>query len=337
MALGNYSLVNTNTPKHYIKRMRKEIGILKANNMSALNSLNGEYPCSIKIPENDLDFYIDIPSHKQWRNSHINNAWIAINNDTFRSPDKTVISVIPKGVNYKTHSYKFFQAKILSLLSNKRSIQYWTIQLDFIDKTLSRNSLNVLTKESITYNEAAFILMGFNTDLLNSTEFPYFLEMSLLNRTPYLNIETEYFENWLITYATEVIELNRAIKLQAKTIPTKDFVNWAKNSGFIYKIGQRKLQGIDEKLHSLLIQHKLIDACRIEKLWQWSSTDDLLRYLISELRFKILTGNDNTFLLIRPYIKQKGKANIEKKGYTFDYRPKNYKTIDLIIQDLMGK
>ena len=339
MTLSSYSLVDTNSSKHYIKRMRKEVGTLKAQNISALNSLSNEYLSDIKIPEDDLDFYIDIPSHQQWKDNHIRSGWVEINNDTFRSPEKTVISVIPEGVNYKTHSYNFFQAKTLSLLSNKRSIQYWKIQLDFIEKTLCHSSMNKLKKESITYNEAAFILMGFNVDLLNSTKYPYFLEMSLLNRKPYFNVEAEYFENWLITYATEVIELSGAIELQANTMSTDSFTIWAKGCGFIYEIGERKLQNIETKLHALLLQYKLINTCRIEELWQWasSSTDDLLRYLISELRFKILGGDSNTFSLIRPYIKQKGKANIEKKGYTFDYKPMNYKTIDLIVQNLIEK
>jgi hypothetical protein len=199
--------------------------------------------------------------------------------------------------------------------------------------------MNILKKEGITYNEAVFILMGFNVDLLNSIKYPYFLEISLLNRKPYFSVEAEYFENWLITHATEVIELSRVIELQANTISTDSFTIWAKGCGFIYEIGERKLQNIETKLHTLLLQYKLINTCRIEELWQWatSSTDDLLRYLVSELRFKILGGDDNTFSLIRPYIKQKGKANIEKKGYTFDFKPKHYKTIDLIIQNLIEK
>jgi hypothetical protein len=319
--------------------MRKEVGTLKAQNISALNSLSNEYLGEIKIPEDDLDFYIDIPSHQQWKDNHIRSGWVEIDGDTFRSPKKTVISVIPKGVNYNTHSYSFFQAKTLSLLSNKRSIQYWKIQLDFIEKTLHHSSMNILKKVGITYNEAVFILMGFNVNLLNSTKYPYFLEMSLLNRRPYFNVEAEYLENWLITHATEVIELSGAIELQANTMSTDSFTIWAKGCGFIYEIGERKLQNIDEKLHALLLQYKLINTCRIEELWQWasSSTDELLRYFIAELKFKILGGDDNTFSLIRPYIKQKGKANIEKKGYTFDYKPKNYKTIDLIIQNLIEK
>jgi len=111
-----------------------------------------------------------------------------------------------------------------------------------------------------------------------------------------------------------------------------------KNDFQYYKVWMenKKLSSLLVKnLHNLLIKEKLIVG-ELDQMWEWrGKSNNLLRYLISELKTSGLIKTDiNIFDVIGSYINIPNIDDMRNRGYTFDNFPVGSNTIDYSVSIL---
>ena len=325
-----YLLTDRDRAKNYIALMHVDINARKRKLESDWMKL--EYEFMGKLPSNEF-YMIENPSISEWQDNHLKSNWVSIQEDYFRSPEKSVISFNPDGHDYKYHSYNDLINDISRWFDTKKKLWQWEQQLNLLSK--HETNLDLLDEDGVSYNEALFILLGFNTSLLNSQKYPSLFYFTMLNFDQ-TKVSNSYVENWLFDHSDEVKKLSRVAQFQYKVIDTKALITWAKNKGLLIELGERTLQSnTGSIIHKVLLKSKCIHNCKQDEIWLWKKTDILLAYFILLLSDSGVIPLENPWKTMEPYILQKGKARLSKnRDRLKSTYPEGYKGIDKLVKEI---
>jgi hypothetical protein len=322
-----YLLTDRDRAKNYIALMHDDINARKLKLES--DWINLEYEFMGDLPSNEF-YKIEDPSISEWQNNHLKSNWVSIQEDYFRSPEKSVISFNPDGLNYKYHSYNDLINGISRWFDTKKKLWQWGQQLNSLSKYEA--NFDLLDEDGLNYNEALFVLLGFDTNLLNSLQHPSFYNFTMLgfNR---MQADNSYIENWLFDHSNEVQKLGREVQFQHKVIDTKKLIKWAKTKSLLIDLGKRVLSdGMGKLLYMELINNHLIDGdIEFKKLWQWLGQKNQKTYLARQLRIYGLL-NEKCHIELEAYIEISGTKS---QSDIQDPAARNKVVIDDVVKTLL--
>lgn len=296
-----YLLTDRDRAKNYIALMRNDINARKLKLESDWTNL--EYEFMGKLPSNAF-YMIENPSISEWQSNHLKSDWVSIQEDQFKSPDKSVISFNPDGLNYKYHSYNDLINGISRWFDTKKKLWQWEQQSNLLSKYEA--NFDLLDEDGLNYNEALFVLLGFDTSLLNNLKHPSLYSFTMLG---FNRIQTgnSYIENWLFDHSDEVHKLRREVQFQYKVIDTKVLIKWAKTKSLLIDLGERVLSDyMGRLLYIELVNNHLIDCdIEFEKLWRWLGKKNQKTYLARQLRIYGLL-NEKCHIELGAYIEISG-------------------------------
>jgi len=339
----DYKLINSDRRIFILSYIKTFLDSLEDSLSKQLEDLNNRALGGLNNKES--------PTYKSWSEIYKNAGWIEVKEyQCFYNPLEVIDrSKYPGGFKHPVQSYDYDMAMLIKYSNYEKYLNKWKSMVLFLESDLFDKK--VLDLPYTTFNEALFIVMGFNPKLLR--ENIAFNDFSMFAYTPTYEEDLDpakfydpegnerlFHFHKLNIIENEICKLDEFLSLSRRfknyEINTSEFIAWAVKEGrylLTYQANYRLLeQSLAEELHNLLIKEKLIDLCCFEDTWVWIRSDVLLSYLIIEL-YNNLIINETPFKVILAYIKQTGKTDLERKGYYID-PPKHAASVNNVILQL---
>ena len=340
MTSTKYELANKKRPNEILDQLKAlkkiESAGLKKEIATVIDLFCGQTPKGLTGEYQNTD---DLA--KDWILLHENNQWECIEDRGKNAPtiknlnltNKTYKNKTTKEIHTLNHFlFQYTQAK--RLIKRLASLEGWIEKLS--NNIANSETLNsYLLDDTLEFNEALFLLLGFNPiDQLTLT----------LDRHKHDSIDF-VFTNFIFNNAiTEYKRLNKGWERLEKD--ETRYIKWASEKGFFVEVRSVIKPEILRELHKLLVDNFLIENCNFSlwKKWRWRKSDALLRYLISEIHytneannFIIYPSNENVFDIILGQIQRTGKFDMKKKGYftNVEVPPEGHEVIDALIKKLI--
>ena len=218
-------------------------------------------------------------------------------------------------------------------------IQLWRPRLSLMmNYSFNLEILNEL--DSITFEEALFIMLGINPKVL--------LQDGLNNwsiRNPSYKKEKGFAP--VVEDSIKDFEIYKVLdrKFHQDKITTQEFINWSEANNHIKedKALVRDLNNSPHgeefamKLYLALSSEDLISG-RFEQLWEWNAPWNLLNELVTRLHQDGHTKTRTKYSDIQSYINYSGKTELRKQ-YQDDYKPgeKSTSPLDNKLDRVIGK
>ena len=231
---------------------------------------------------------------------------------------------------FTTFLLQYEQTRILT--SRLASLDNWIYKLS--NNITNSETLNdYLLSDTLEFNEALFLLLGFN---------PIDQLTLLIDKHEHISIDL-LFTGLIFSNDTKEYRLLNKGWDRVSNDEIR-FTEWANEKGLFIELKSIIKLEILEELHMLLIDNYMIENCSFAlwKKWKWLKSDALLRYLIVGLQQEnrstpniLYPKNEDIFQIVLNQIKQNGKDDLKNRGQMFDFKPNGHKAIDKLIKDLV--
>lgn len=342
MTFTKYELANKNRPAEILDQLGKlkqdKDAELQQEITTVIDLFFGQIPKGLTGEYQNTDDLV-----KEWILLHENNQWECEDGEKYTETIKNLTLIKFTNKIYKNKTTKEIHTLtnfIWQYESARRLIRGLASLENWIEK-LSNNIANsealnsYLLSDTLEFNEALFLLLGFNPiDQLTLT----------LDRHKHDSIDFVFTSFIFNNDITEYKRLNKGWeKLENNEV---GFIEWAIEKDFFVKFRSIIKPEILKELHKLLVDNFLIENSNFSlwKKWQWIKKDALLRYLISEIHytnetnnFIIYPSNENIFDIILEQIQRTGSYDMKKKSYftKIEVYPDGHEIIDKLIKKLI--
>ena len=340
MTPTNYELANKKRPNEILdqlEKLKKDKGAeLQKETTTVIDLFFGRTPKGLTGKYQNTNDLV-----KEWILLHENNQWECIEDREKNAPTIENLSLTNKTYKNKTtkeiHTLTNFlwQYEAASILIRRLvSLENWIEKLSN-NITNSKTLNSYLLSDTLEFNEALFLLLGFNpVEQLTVT----------LDRHKHDSIDFMFTGVIFNNDITEYRLLNKGWE-RLENDETR-FIEWANEKGFFIEVKSIIKPKVLKELHRLLVDNFLIENCNfvLWKKWRWVKTDELLRYLINKIydtnnenNFIIYPRSEDIFNIILEQIQRKGKYDMKRRGHFNEDSevPIGHKVIDTLIKKLI--